>query len=190
MQCPPHTKMRNTFLVHLAATFLLQLASGNHFLLEMEDSTVATGDDYDYDKPDYQSLFQGILTMPWNSAHDVLLHLGDMVTEIKKQIGATNKKMLKQKTNKPVWNSFVREYKQIMKGSDSLIEALLLGVEKFLKASKEEQKKMLLQGQTKDLHITDKKIKQAVTNAKTLKKFLQKPKLQLLKELGVIETMI
>ena len=62
-------------------------------------------------------------------------------------------------------------------------------MEKFLKASKEEQKRMLLQGQTNDVNITDKKIKQAVTKAKKLKKFLQKPKLQLLKELGVIETM-
>ena len=108
MQCPPHTKMRNTFLVHLAATCLLQLASGNHFLLEMEDSTVATGDDYDYDKPNYQSLFQGIhIIMMRINAHDLLL--GDMVTKIKKEIGAINKKMLKQKTNKPVWNSFVCE---------------------------------------------------------------------------------
>ena len=186
-QCPPHTKMRNTFLVHLAATFLLQLASGKHLLLEMEDSTVATGDDYD--NPNYQSLFQGIHTIMMRiNSHDLLL--GDMVTKILKEIGAINKKMLKQKTNKPVWNGFVHEYKLMMQGSASLIETLLLGIEKFLKASKEEQKKELLQGQTKDVNITDKKIKQAVTRAKKLKIFLQKPKLQVLKELGFIETMI
>merc|ERR1719250_227867 len=174
--------MRNTFLVHLAATFLLQLASGKHILLEMEDSTVATGDDYDYDKPNYQSLLQGIHTIMMRvNAHDLLL--GDMVTKILKEIGAINKKMLKQKTNKPVWNDFVLEYKLMMQGSASLIETLLLGIEKFLKASKEEQKKELLQGQTKDVDITDKKIKQAVTRAKKLKIFLQKPKLQVLKEL-------
>ena len=77
-----------------------------------------------------------------------------------------------------------------MQGSASLIEAWRHGMEKFLKASKEEQKKELLQGQTKDVNITDKKIKQAVTRAKKLKIFLQKPKLQVLKELGFIETMI
>merc|ERR1719312_2235475 len=183
--------MRNTFLVHLAVTCLLQLASGNHLLLEMEDSTVATG--VDYDIPNYQSLFQGIhIIMMRINAHDLLL--GDMVTKILKEIGAINKKMLKQKTNKPVWNDFVHEYKLMMQGSASFIETLLLGIEKFLKASKEEQKKELLKtgwyGQTKDVNITDKKIKQAVTRAKKLKIFLQKPKLQVLKELGFIETMI